>query len=309
MKYSKIIWFDITNVPHVLFLKPISDYFAKYYSYVFTLRDFAETKAIFEKLYNHDYIIVGKHKGKHKINKIYGVLQRTYELSRVLNGYDIKISIGGDSSNLLSWLMSRYSITFDDNECAPNWRYSKFIDYAFWPIAVPQSILVKHGFDMKNLYQYNGYKEDIYISDYVPDNKYNHTIPYDNYILVRPENNQANYIDSNSESITRHLLKLLSKSGYNVIFLPRYKTDREYAFGVKNVFIPEQPINGLDACYYADTVLTGAGTLAREAACLGVPAVSFYAGKKLLAVDKKMIQDGWMYHSRDPEFIIRVDKP
>ena len=53
-----------------------------------------------------------------------------------------------------------------------------------------------------------------------------------------------------------------------------------------------------------NVVITGAGTLAREAACLGVPAISFYAGKKLLSVDRQMINDGWMFFSRDPEKII-----
>jgi len=64
----------------------------------------------------------------------------------------------------------------------------------------------------------------------------------------------------------------------------------------------------LDACYYADAVLTGAGTLAREAACLGVPAFSFYAGKELLAVDQKMIREGWMTFSRDPDTLIQAVK-
>ena len=63
-------------------------------------------------------------------------------------------------------------------------------------------------------------------------------------------------------------------------------------------------MNGLDACYHADAVLTGAGTFAREAACLGVPAFSFYAGKELLTVDKSMIKKGWTFFSRDPREIV-----
>ena len=56
-------------------------------------------------------------------------------------------------------------------------------------------------------------------------------------------------------------------------------------------------MNGLDLCYHAEAVLTGSGTLAREAACLGVPAVSFYPSS-LLAVDKSLIDKGWVFHSR-----------
>jgi len=75
--------------------------------------------------------------------------------------------------------------------------------------------------------------------------------------------------------------------------------DKAYAEGVKNIYVPDKPINGLDACFFSDAVLTGAGTFAREAACLGVPSFSFFAGKSLLAVDKAMIRDGKMFFSRE----------
>ena len=133
----------------------------------------------------------------------------------------------------------------------------------------------------------------IYISDYQPDPHFLEDMPFDTYVLVRPENIQANYIrNGNVRSITPELLRLLSEQNYNILYLPRYEFDRSYADGLKNIHIPSAPVNGLDACYYADAVLTGAGTFAREAACLGVPAVSFYAGRELLTVDQSMIKKG-----------------
>ena len=97
---------------------------------------------------------------------------------------------------------------------------------------------------------------------------------------------------------------LFRSLGFNILYLPRYKIDNLYFSPKNNVYVPPQPLNGLDICYYSTAVLTGAGTFAREAACLGVPAVSFYAGETLLAVDKKMIKDGWMFFSRDSEKIL-----
>ena len=115
----------------------------------------------------------------------------------------------------------------------------------------------------------------------------------------------ANYIrNDGARSITPQLLSLLDTKGFNVLYLPRYAFDREYADGFDKIFIPDGPVNGLDACYFADAVLTGAGTFAREAACLGVPSFSFYAGKDMLAVDKKMIADKWMFFSRDPSDLV-----
>ena len=44
--------------------------------------------------------------------------------------------------------------------------------------------------------------------------------------------------------------------------------------------------------------------MAREAACLGIPAFSFYTGKELLTVDRKMIEMNWLYFSRGPQNLI-----
>jgi len=170
---------------------------------------------------------------------------------------------------------------------------------------IDKKVFFKQGFLENKLYQYNGFKEDIYIADYQPDYRFLSEMPFDNYVLVRPENIQANYIrNGNVKSIAPELLKLLTQKGYNILYLPRYTFDREYAAGLKNIHIPPAPINGLDACYFADAVLTGAGTFAREAACLGVLAVFFYAGKELLTVDQAMTKKGWKFFSRDPEKIV-----
>lgn len=299
------IWFDLTNTPHNIFFKPIYNHLKNKYNIIFSMREFAETENLFKKLYNVPYKVIGNHKGANKILKIVGVIERTFLLNLKIPKFDIKISVGGDASNYIAKMREKNSITFDDNETAPNWRYSRFSDFSFWPNVIDKNILIKQNFNSSKLYQYNGYKEDIYIADYIPDNSFLSYLPFDNYVLVRPENVQANYIQNGKvESIVPDLLNQLNKKGHNVIYLPRYESDRKYAKGISNIFIPEKPLNGLDACYFADAVLTGAGTLAREAACLGVPAVSFYAGKNLLAVDKSMIQKGWTFFSRNSIDII-----
>jgi predicted glycosyltransferase len=77
----------------------------------------------------------------------------------------------------------------------------------------------------------------------------------------------------------------------------------KYAVGCK-FYTPESPLNGLDLCYYADAVLTGSGTLAREAACMGTTSVSFFPSSKLLSVDQYFVDQGKMLHSRDVDEII-----
>ena len=300
------IWYDFNNVPHVHYIKPIVSFLeSKGFQSLFTVRHFLETESIFQQSFGCEYQLIGLHKGGNLAKKITGVLGRTKELLKRIPEFDVKISVGGDSSEYVSLLRRKPSITFDDNELAPNWIYSRIPAFSFWTDAVPESVLLKQGFRKDRLYRYHGFKEDIYIADYEPDKEFAQKLPFNEYVLLRSENINANYVPNKSSFIFPEILENLVKKGFNVLVLPRHKIDVTIAKTYHNkVYIPEKPLNGLDACYFAQGVITGAGTLAREAACLGVPAISFFAGKTLMAVDRKLISQHMLYHSRDPERIV-----
>ena len=304
---KKTIWFDITNVPHVNFLLPIIRKYEGEFDMVFSLREFAETKGLFEKRIGKPYISIGEHQGGNKFKKLRGLLRRIWLLNKQLPYFDIKISLGGDSSSPVAWYRNKMAVTFDDNETSPNWMYAPFTDLAFWPKVINPAVLRKQRFK-KNLYQYNGYKEDFYLANYEPNPAFLEQLPFKHYVVVRPENIKASYVEGR-QSIVPELLKALDAQGYNILFLPRYESDKDYAQGIKNIYVPKEAVNGLDACYYADAILTGAGTMAREAACLGVPSVSFFAGARLLAVDQSLVDAGKMFYSRDVQQIMQfLDK-
>ncbi len=302
------VWYDITNTPQVHFLLAIERLIKERNlssESVYTARDFSETIKLLEQRVGKDnFLTIGGHYGKYYVKKVFGLLSRFKQVYSLPLDYDVSISCGSENAVWSSFLYRKTSIAFGDNDLARQWTYGPFVDYAFFPNAIPTKKLLSQGLRGK-LYQYDGYKEDLYLGYFTPNDSFLHTLPFDNYVVVRPENIKANYIRNNAaQSITPALLKLLTEKGFNILYLPRYELDRQYAHGLKNIFIPEQPINGLDACYFATAVLTGAGTFAREAACLGVPSFSFFAGSDLLAVDKKMIQDGWMFFSRDPHELV-----
>lgn len=305
-----ITWFDITNTPQVHFLLAIRNVMKDlhYDSFIYTARDFSETAKMLAQEKDLSFQLVGGYHGKSILKKSLGLFSRFIEIHRLPINYDLSVSCGSESAIWSTWLKNKRSIAFGDNDTAQQWTYAPVVHYAFFPNAIPLNRLENQGLKGK-LYLYNGYKEDIYLSFFCPDKSFFGHLPFKHYVLIRPENIQARYIKNGKvKSIVPVLLKKLSSQGYNILYLPRYETDRKYAEGCDRVFTPDKPLNGLDACYHADAVLTGAGTLAREAACLGVPAFSFYAGKELLAVDQKMIRDGWMIYSRDADELIQAVK-
>ena len=85
--------------------------------------------------------------------------------------------------------------------------------------------------------------------------------------------------------------------------MPRYEEEKKYAEGYKNVWYPDGPLVGLDVCYHTKAMLTGAGTFAREAALLGVPAVSFFPRNEFLTVDVVLQEQGKQFKSRSPQDI------
>lgn len=298
-------WFDIINPPHVHFLSP----FIKYYLQenrdndgIITLKDFAETVKL-AKTKNYEFSIFGKYNGKSKTTIIISKINRYLELLKKLDDFDVSMACGHEAPQL-SWLKRRKSLFFTDNDISSSKLYNTFASYIFMPRAIDNKRLDEIGVDKNKVISYDGFKEDIYIAEYKPNKTFKSKIPFNNYIVLRPENIKANYVqESQNKSITPILMELLIKKGINIVFLPRYESDIEYAKN-KKVYIPDEPLNGLDLCYNADAVLTGAGTFAREAACLGVPAVSFFTGKRLMTVDKKMIDNGLMFYSRHPHEIV-----
>jgi predicted glycosyltransferase len=300
----KTLWFDIGNTPHVHFLSPIIDRYRSSNRIVISVRDYSETINLAQKRFQNSFLVVGKHGGRHRFKKVRKLLNRLIALRKQINHFDFALSCGGFEACFLAKLRNRLSIVFDDNDISPNWIYSHFASYSFLPDAIPLSILPKQGFEPRTIYQYHGFKEDIYLANYEPNPAFLDCIPWRDYVVVRPENKMANYIRSNTETIVPILLRELLKNEFKVLYLPRTQHEREYAYGLDGVFVPRAPVNGLDASFFSRAVTSGAGSLTREAACLGKPAVSFYPGRRLLAVDKKMIQAGMLIHSRNPKEIV-----
>jgi len=62
-------------------------------------------------------------------------------------------------------------------------------------------------------------------------------------------------------------------------------------FATGRIMVPEHAVNGLDLIWYSDLVISGGGTMNREAAALGIPVYSLFRGT-LGAVDKHLAATG-----------------
>lgn len=293
------IWYDFKNSHEPAFFKPFLKKFSEYQSFV-TLRDYAEIIKLAD-FFGIKGRIVGKHYGGNYMKKASGLFFRDILLYVNTNQFDVSISFNNVYCTHVTRTKRRKGISFTDNEKSvfANKLFFRFIDYLIVPSAIPAETLKIQG--AKNIIQYNGFKEDVYIADFKPDPDFLDNLPFKEFVAIRPEAFQASYV-STKGSIIPELAKRFNMENINVVFLPRYKSDINYVKGT-NVFIPKEPLNGLDVCYYSKAVLTGSGTFAREAACMGTPAVSFYPNQ-LLCVDKKLVDEEKIFHSRNVDAIV-----
>lgn len=309
---GQTIWIDIINPSDVHFFRPILSRL-KGYEHLVTLRNRAETIGL-----AHLEGITGQtvgSDGHHAMGKWLFMGIRTVDLiGRRLN-FDVNLSFENGMSVFVSGLKKKKSINFCDNDLKFYQKRSFIQDLeslykgkATFTV-VPEACYdnFARAFPRSEVIAYDGFKEDIYLSDYIPDSRMLGRIPYDEYVVVRPESLGSYYVNSRT-SIVPDLISMLKEDGENVVYLPRDKGDELYAQG-KDVFIPPTPLPGLDLCYFANAVLTGSGTLAREAACMGRPAISFFPGERLLSVDQQLVDGGQMLHSRSlPEISHYLDE-
>jgi uncharacterized protein len=89
------------------------------------------------------------------------------------------------------------------------------------------------------------------------------------------------------------LTHLSSHHEVKIILLPRSDVQRtEYqARKWANVIMPREALDGANLIAAADLVISAGGTMNREAAALGVPAASVYAGK-WAAIDEQLVREG-----------------
>ena len=301
------IWIDVTNTPHVNVLMPIIRHLeSKGHELIITARDFSETLPLLKKN-GITPLTFGEYKGKNRLMKVWGLISRIGTLLFKVPEFDLAFSLGGNFTASVAWLRRKRSIVFSDNDISFKFFSFSLGDYFIFPFYFKyQSIQKKYHLKDAQIKTFQGFKEDIYIADYVPDPNFLEQLPFKEFITIRPENLKASYVPKDSVTIVPQLFEVFKDE--NILFLPRYEEEKEYAEGFQNVWYPEGPLPGLDVCYNTKAMLTGAGTFAREAALLGVPAVSFFPSPVFLTVDEVMQDMGIEFKSRDPQAIYNYVK-
>jgi predicted glycosyltransferase len=216
------------------------------------------------------------------------------------------VSHGSRSSIILSGLLGIASINIVDYEFADQRITSLFGSkrkkWILTPAIVPSENFQKHGTLSDHILHYPGIKEDVYVPSFRPDSAWTRTLgitPEDTIVTLRPPATEAHYHNPESEQLLEEVFKQLERQPeIKTILLPRTpKQEAEIRkakpdlFASGRMIVPKFALNGLDLIWRSDVVISGGGTMNREAAALGVPVYSFFRGT-LGAIDKHLSDTG-----------------
>jgi predicted glycosyltransferase len=297
---EKRVWIDLDNSPHIPFFAPIIAELERHgYSVALTARDCFQVCALAD-LHHFPYQRVGRHYGKHKAMKAFGTCLRAVQLLPCAwrKRPDLALSHGSRSQLISAKLARIPTVVICDYEfaepvpgVAPTW--------VIVPEVIPDASVQ---FGRRRVLKYPGIKEDVYVSAFNPDPSLMAELDIDQgdtIVTLRPPASEAHYRSPESDKLLDATLDVLNRStGVKIILLPR---NEKQAFVLRrawpNLFssgkmtIPKYALDGLNLIWHSDLVISGGGTMNREAAALGVPVYSIFRGS-IGAVDQHLAASG-----------------
>jgi predicted glycosyltransferase len=303
------IWIDLDNTPHVPFFVPIiRELERRGHEVVLSARDAFQVCDLAEKK-GLSVRKIGRHYGKHLLLKVSGLFIRALQLLPFYFSRrpGLSVSHGSRSQNILSNLFGVPTVMILDYEFArvpfpsnPRWT---LVPEALTPDSLPS----KPG----RARCYRGIKEDVYVPDFVPSGRLAEELGLRSdeiVVAVRPPADEAHYYNPESDVLFHELMARLCRTpGVQAVLLPR-NAHQELDMRAKfpewfengRTVVPHRAVDGLDLLWISDLVVSGGGTMNREAAALGVPVYSIFRGRTG-AVDTMLEEEGRLGMIRSKE--------
>jgi predicted glycosyltransferase len=316
------IWIDLDNSPHAHFFAPIIRRLEEAgYGVMVTARRFGQVEEIAQS-HGLKYVVIGQHRTPHffltrAIATVVRALRLTvYGLQQGRPA--IAVNHGARAQVLAAWLLRIPVMTIYDYEFVHSELFSRMATKILLPETIPSVTLQHEHVNMGKVIRYPGFKENVYLSgwhispDVIGELKLD---PGRLIITVRPPATWAHYQDAHSEVLFRALVeRLRGDRELQVVVLPRTLEQGEelrssYGMDSPPFQVSDKSVDALSLMAHSDAVLSGGGTMAREAAIIGTPAYSLFAGKPG-AVDAALERDGKLTILRKTEEVrnLRFEK-
>jgi hypothetical protein len=309
------VWVDFTNTAHVPVLRPLVELLeSDGHEVELTARPLSHTLELLDD-WGHSYRAIGRHGGAGRLGKARAAAERVRGLLRFARDRKFDHALGHASVDLppAARLLRIPNATMFDYEwaIAQHSVVCRLANRVLVPDAIPPQRLARYGARPPKLVQFEGLKEEYYLSDWQPDPSVLKELGVDRrrvLCVVRTAPSYALYLGSESPLLDR-VLRRLADEGVQTVVLARTNEQRRAVRAAGEGFIvPERAVDGSSLVAYADALVSAGGTMNREAAVLGTPVWSTFEGR-LGGVDERLVAEGRLRLLRDPEEIELKKKP
>jgi hypothetical protein len=291
----RTIWIDIENPPQVQYMLPFAAAFARRGADVlFTVRDDGITRELIRR---HDvpFRVVGSTAGPSKLEKVKNLWARSSALVREIRAGERPDALlsPSRSATFAAFRLRIPSFAFSDYEYGNVSIYRLAGTNVFYPDVLDPAVLVQRGMKPEKLIRYSGLKEDVTFAgidlDAVEPHRFPDSLANATKVLFRPPAEDSHYFKSESRTLALGVLEELARrKDVVVVYSPRVSRQIEYVEQLRwecEPFVLREPVAFLPLLKGVDAVVSGGGTMLREAAYLGVPAHSIFQGQ-IAAVDR-----------------------
>jgi predicted glycosyltransferase len=286
-----IIWYDaVTSKEPLLFNAIAKELEKEGHEAIFTCRNYDYVASLFFLL-DLDVEIFGKHGGGSLYGKLMAGNERITHLANYINSLEKKpdyhISFSCPESTRVAFGLGIPSITINDSPHAKavgklTIPLSKYLVYSS---CITDDKWFSLGATRDQLEPYEGIDEVAWLQDFEPQREVLDLLGLhidDNFIVGRTEESSAAYMLDRNMAGQTHLGDILDEifqtyDGRAVVF-PRYEEqEKMLKKKFKNrIIVPPRAVDTLSLYHYSDLCITGGATMAREAAALGTPSISYY---------------------------------
>ncbi|MGI8997098.1 MAG: DUF354 domain-containing protein [Pyrinomonadaceae bacterium] len=298
------LWIDLANSPHVPFFRVLRDEFVRRgHEVETTARNFAQTVELAESA-GFSPTLIGEHGGRELKGKAGNLFVRAWALRKWARGrgFDLAVSHNSYSQIVAARSLGLQTVTLMDYEHQPaNHLAFRLASRVIVPHAFPADALRRCGASARKVRRYYGFKEDVYLADYQPDARAAESLlkslgirAGQVLIVIRPPARDALYHRFENELFDALLEYLCAHPLARIVLLARTDAQRaELAarHSSQKIIMPQAALDGSLLIAAADLVISAGGTMNREAAALGTPAATIYAGK-WAAVDEELVCRG-----------------
>lgn len=312
-----LVWLDILTPKEVhYFARLRSELLSNGHSVLITSRKYDVVSDLLRQK-GMPHTSVGSHGGKSLDSKLEHSLQRQLSLWDFLKERgeqpDALCSISSPEACRIAYGLGLDNVVLND---AP---HAEAVSRLTVPLAttlvtpscISPSLFLSYGAKRGSIVQFEGVDEVAWIREYDFDEGVREDVGVGDvrYVVFRPPEMQASYLRETSETSLRGVVKSLAKrisrvdDETEIVVLPRYGEDRrllEDEFGDR-VKVTPRGIDAPSLSYFSELLITGGGTMCREAALMGVPSISFFP-LGLLSIEEFLMDRGfplWHYESMD----------